>query len=124
MQRTEDFVGDLVTGVLDVFQVARFAVDLDVVVEQVVQQSGAFEDVFGGAIEQIEEAFVLRDQSKASEHGGCAPSMTDCSMSPALPEHQRDSDRAPDRSGRSAPLPRWVCLSPRTIARNRRSRDR
>ena len=72
VQRAEDFVGDLVAGVLDVLQVPSFAIDVDEVVEQVVQQSRAFEDVLGAAIEQVEEAVILGDEAESGKHGFCA----------------------------------------------------
>jgi hypothetical protein len=69
MQRAEDFVGDLVARVLDVLEVASFAIHLDVVVEQVVQDLRALEGVLGGTVEQVKEAFILWDEAKTGEHG-------------------------------------------------------
>ena len=62
-------MGDLVAGVLDVLQVASFAIDVDEVVEQIMQESGAFEDVLGAAIEQVEEAVILGDEAESGKHG-------------------------------------------------------
>ena len=69
LQGAEDLVGDLVAGVLDVLQVARLALDVDEVGEQVVQESGAFEGVLGAAIEQVEEAVILGDEAESGKHG-------------------------------------------------------
>ena len=69
VQGAKDLVRDLVAHVLDVLEVARFALDVDEIGEQVVQQSRAFKGVGGAAIEEVEEAVILGDQSQAGEHG-------------------------------------------------------
>ena len=69
VQGAEHLVGDLVAGVFDVLQVTRFALDVDVVLEQVVQKTRAFQDVVGASVEEIEETGVLWDQPKSCKHG-------------------------------------------------------
>jgi hypothetical protein len=49
--------------------VARFALDVDVVLEQVVQKTRAFQDILGASVEEIEETGVLWDQPKSCKHG-------------------------------------------------------
>src|SRR5438552_15365969 len=68
IEGAEDLVGDLVARVLDVLQVARLALDVDEVRQQVMQQPRALQGVGGAAIEKIEEALILRDQSQSSQH--------------------------------------------------------
>ena len=68
VQGAEDLVGDLVAGVLDVFEMARLAIHVDAVGEQIVQESRAFEVVLGAAVEQVEKAVILRDEAKSGKH--------------------------------------------------------
>ena len=62
-------MGDLVAGMFDVLEVARFALNVDVVLEQVVQKTRAFQDILGASVEEIEETGVLWDQPKSCKHG-------------------------------------------------------
>ena len=68
MQRAEDLMGDLVAGVLDVFEMTGLAVDVNVVVQQIVEQTSAFERVFCAAVKKVEEPFVLWDEAKSGKH--------------------------------------------------------
>src|SRR5579859_426278 len=68
IEGAKDLMRDLVAGVLDGLQVTCLALDVDIIREQIVQDTRAFERVFRTAIEKIEEPVVLGDQSQSAEH--------------------------------------------------------
>src|SRR4051794_25724822 len=68
VQRAEHFVGDFVAGVLDVLEMPRLPIDIDVVVQQVVEQPCALERVLRASVEEVEETVVLRDKAQSIEH--------------------------------------------------------